>query len=147
MFANSDSWQYYPWLGINEEHHTMSHAADSDTATMEKLVQINIWHSQQIKYIADKLAAATDPDGTSMLDNSVLLWGNELGKGNAHTYKDIPWMILGGAGGSLRMGRYLQYQSMPHNNMLTSILNAFGYTDVKNFGDTTVGTGPLTNLV
>jgi hypothetical protein len=82
-----------------------------------------------------------------MLDNTVLLWGNELGKGNTHTYKDIPWMILGGAGGSLRMGRYLQYQSAPHNNLLTSILNAFGYADVKNFGDLTVGTGPLTNLV
>jgi hypothetical protein len=147
MFANSDSWQYYPWLGINEEHHTMSHAGDNDTATMEKLVKINIWHSEQIKYIADKLAAVNDPDGTSMLDNTVLLWGNELGKGNTHTYKDIPWMILGGAGGSLRMGRYLQYQSAPHNNLLTSILNAFGYADVKNFGDLTVGTGPLTNLV
>src|SRR3954454_6007687 len=43
MFANSDSWQYYPWLGINEEHHTMSHSSDSDAATMEKLTKINIW--------------------------------------------------------------------------------------------------------
>ena len=146
MFANSDSWQYYPWIGINEEHHTMSHASDSDTATMEKLVQINIWHGQQIAYMADKLAAATDADGSSMLDNTLLLWGNELGKGNTHTYKDIPWMILGGAGGSLRMGRYLQYQSAPHNNLLVSILNAFGYSDVKTFGDATVCTGALTNL-
>jgi hypothetical protein len=124
----------------------MSHAADSDTATMEKLVQINIWHSQQLKYIADKLAAAPESDGTTMLDNTLMLWGNELGKGNTHTYKDIPWMLLGGGGG-LRMGRYLQYPSTPHNNLLTTILNAFGYADVKNFGDTTVGTGPLTNLV
>jgi hypothetical protein len=146
MFANSDSWQYYPWLGINEEHHTMSHAGDTDAATMEKLVQINIWHSQQITYMLDKLSAVNDPDGTTMFDNTVLLWGNELGKGNTHTYKDIPWMIAGGAGGSLRMGRYLQYQSAPHNNLLVSIAQAFGLTDVKTFGDPTVCTGALTNL-
>ena len=147
MFANSDSWQYYPWIGINEEHHTMSHAADSDTATMEKLVQINIWTAQQITYMLDGLAKATDTDGSSVLDNSLLLWGNELGKGNTHTYQDIPWMLAGGVGGQFRMGRYLQYPSVAHNNMLVSIANAFGFTDVTTFGDATVCTGALPNLV
>jgi hypothetical protein len=146
MFGNADSWQYYPWLGINEEHHTMSHAADSDTATMEKLVQINIWHAQQITYMLDGLAKAVDSDGSSVLDNSLLLWGNELGKGNTHTYKDIPWLLAGGVGGQFRMGRFLQYQSQPHNNMLVSIAQAFGFSDVKTFGDATVCTGALTNL-
>jgi hypothetical protein len=146
MFANSDSWQYYPWIGVNEEHHTMSHAPDSDTATMENLVQINIWTAQQITYMLDGLAKATDADGSSVLDNSLLLWGNELGKGNTHTYKDIPWVMVGGVGGQFRMGRYLQYPSVAHNNMLVSIANAFGFTDVKTFGDATVCTGALTNL-
>jgi hypothetical protein len=146
MFANADSWQFYPWLGINEEHHTMSHAGDMDAATMEKLVKINIWHAEQVKYMVDKLAAATEPDGTSILDNTLLLWGNEIGVGNSHTYKNIPWMLLGGPVGSMRMGRYLQYQAQPHNNLLTSIVQAFGHTDVKNVGDMTVGTGPLSNL-
>jgi hypothetical protein len=146
MFANSDSWQYFPWIGINEEHHTMSHSGDNDAAATEKLTQINIWHAQQITYMLDKLAAAKETDGSSMLDNSLLLWGNELGKGNTHTYKDIPWMLAGGVGGSMRMGRYLQYGGQPHNNMLVSIANAFGYADVKTFGDPTVCTGAFTNL-
>jgi Protein of unknown function (DUF1552) len=147
MFANSDSWQYYPWIGINEEHHTMSHQPDSDTATMEKLTQINIWTAQQITYMLDGLAKATDSDGSSVLDNSLLLWGNELGKGNTHTYQDIPWMLAGGVGGQFRMGRFLQYNRQPHNNMLVSIANAFGFTDVTTFGDATVCTGALPNLV
>jgi hypothetical protein len=146
MFANSDSWQYYPWIGINEEHHTMSHCSDTDAVTIEKLVQINIWTSQQVTYMLDGLAKAIDTDGSSVLDNSLLLWGNELGRGNTHTYKDIPWMLAGGVGGQFRMGRYLQYQSQPHNNMLVSIAQAFGFTDVKTFGDATVCTGPLSNL-
>jgi len=146
MFANADSWQYYPWIGINEEHHTMSHAADSDTATMEKLVQINIWTAQQITYMLDGLAKAIDTDGSSVLDNSLLLWGNELGKGNTHTYQDIPWVMAGGVGGQFRMGRFLQYQHQPHNNMLVAIAQAFGLSDVKTFGDATVCTGTVTNL-
>ncbi len=146
MFANADSWQYYPWIGVNEEHHTLSHGGDNDAANTEKLVQIAIWHGQQINYMLDKLAAATETDGSPMLDNSLLLWGNELGKGNTHTYKDIPWVLAGGVGGSMRMGRFLNYNAQPHNNLLVSIANAFGYSDVKTFGDPTVCTGALANL-
>jgi hypothetical protein len=146
MFANADSWQYYPWLGINEEHHTMSHQPDSDTATMEKLTQINIWHAQQITYMLDGLAKATDSDGSTVLDNSLLIWGNELGKGSTHTYQDIPWVLAGGVGGQFRMGRFLQYNRQPHNALLVSIANAFGFTDVKQFGDATQPSGALTNL-
>jgi hypothetical protein len=145
MFANSDSWQYYPWIGINEEHHTMSHM-DDDPGYKEKLTQINIWTAQQVTYMLDGLAKATDSDGSTVLDNSLLLWGNELGKGSTHTYQDIPWMLAGGVGGQFRMGRFLQYNHTPHNNMLVSIANAFGFADVKTFGDATVCTGPLTNL-
>jgi hypothetical protein len=147
MFANSDSWQYFPWIGVNEEHHTLSHGSDSDAANTEKLVKINIWHAEQVKYIADKLAAAPDADGTTVLDNSLIVWGNELGVGNTHSYKNIPWALIGGAGGSLKMGRYLQYASQPHNNMLASIAQAFGLTDVTKFGDPAVATGMFTNML
>ena len=146
MFANADSWQWYPWIGVNEEHHATSHADDSDAAAQEALTQINIWTAGQIKTMLDKLAAVNDPDGSSVLDNSLLLWGNELGKGNTHTYKDIPWMLAGGVGGEFRMGRFVQYQSQPHNNMLLTIAQAFGMTDLTTFGDPTVCTGALPNL-
>jgi len=146
MFANADSWQWYPWIGVNEEHHATSHADDSDAAAQEALTQINIWTAQQITTMLDKLAAVQDPDGSTMLDNSLLLWGNELGKGNTHTYQNIPWMLAGGVGGQFRMGRFLQYQSVPHNNLLLSIQNAFGIPGTT-FGDPTTCTGPLTNLM
>src|SRR5262249_52128320 len=59
MFANADSWQYFPFCGVNEEHHGLSHSSDSDTASTEKLVKINVWHGQQINYLLDKLAGTT----------------------------------------------------------------------------------------
>jgi hypothetical protein len=146
MFANADSWQYYPWIGVNEEHHELSHAGDSDDVANEKLVKINRWHAEQFAYMMDKLKATQEADGSSMLDNTLLLWGNELGAGNSHTYKDIPWVLAGGAGGALQMGRYLQYPDQPHNNLLVSVCNAMGFDDVRSFGISGVCTGPLSGL-
>lgn len=146
MFANADSWQHYPWVGVSEEHHELSHAGDEDTDSNEKLVTINTWHSQQIAYMLDKLKATPEADGSNMLDNTLLLWGNELGAGNTHTYKDIPWLLAGGAGGYLQMGRFLQFKDQPHNNLLVSVCNAMGFDDVTTFGIPGVCTGPLGGL-
>ncbi|MBC7530925.1 MAG: hypothetical protein H7318_05045 [Oligoflexus sp.] len=95
----------------------------------------------------DKLASAPEADGGNMLDNTIILWGNELGAGNSHTYKDIPFVIAGGTGGAFKMGRYLKYESEPHNNLLVSIANAMGMVDVKTFGIPGVCTGLLKRLV
>ncbi|HEY6078102.1 MAG TPA: DUF1552 domain-containing protein [Polyangiaceae bacterium] len=146
MFANADSWQYYPWLGVNEEHHELSHAGDADTAAIEKLVKINVWHAEQFLYMIDALAKAQEVDGSSMLDSSLVLWGNELGAGNTHTYKDIPWVIAGSAGGYLKTGRQVNYQNAPHNDLLVSVCNAMGLADVTSFGIPGVCRGPLQGL-
>jgi hypothetical protein len=147
MWANADSWQYYPWIGVNEEHHELSHAGDDDAAANEKLVKINAWHSEQVKYVLDQLELAKEVDGSSMLDNTLLLWGNELGAGNSHTYKDIPWVLAGGAGGYFKMGRYVKYPDLPHNDLLVSVCNAMGLDDVTTFGIPGVCTGPLPRLL
>ncbi len=144
MFANADSWQYYPWIGVNEEHHHLSHAGDSDTVSRDKLVKINTWHAAQVAYMLDGLAAVPEVGGT-MLDNTVLLWGNELGVGNNHSYKNIPWLLAGG-GGYFKMGRYLNFADQPHNNLLLSICHAMGLDDVTTFGVPELCTGPLAGL-
>lgn len=146
MWANADSWQYFPWVGVDEEHHELSHAADEDEAANEKLVKINVWHAEQVAYVLQQLAAVTEPDGSNMLDNSLVLWGNELGTGNSHSYKDIPWVLAGGAGGHLRTGRQINYNDQPHNNLLVSVCNAMGFDDVTTFGIPGVCTGPLQGL-
>ncbi|HEX3597467.1 MAG TPA: DUF1552 domain-containing protein [Polyangiaceae bacterium] len=145
MFANADSWQYFPFAGVNEEHHSLSHSSDSDAASVEKLIKINVWHGQQINYMLDKLAGTTEQDGSNMLDNTLFLWGNELGVGNTHDYKNIPWLLAGGAG-YFKTGRSLQFKDLPHNDLLVSICNAMGLDDVTTFGIPGVCTGPLPGL-
>ena len=146
MWANADSWQYYPWIGVNEEHHELSHAGDEDAAATEKLVKINAWHSEQVKYLLDRLAETDEADGSKMIENSLLLWGNEIGVGNSHTYKNIPWVLAGGAGGYFKTGRFFDFGDRPHNDLLVSVCNAMGAADVTTFGIPGVCTGPLAEL-
>ncbi|HXI56829.1 MAG TPA: DUF1552 domain-containing protein [Polyangia bacterium] len=145
MWANADSWQHYPFIGVPEEHHFTSHAGDGDAVATEKLIKINVWHAQQIAYLFDKLAAVPDTGGKTILDNTLVLWGNELGVGNTHTYKDIPWMICDGSG-YFKTGRYLQYKDQNHNNLLISLLHAMGFDDVTQFGYPELCSGPLPGL-
>lgn len=144
MFANADSWQYYPFAGVNEEHHGTSHL--TDPASIEALTVINTWHGTQINYMLDKLAATQESDGSNMLDNTILLWGNELGVGNTHDYKNIPWLLAGGGNAGLKTGRSLQFSDLPHNNLMVSICNAMGFADVTTFGIPGCCTGALPNL-
>src|SRR5688500_2179335 len=147
LLSNANSWQHYPWLGVNEEHHELSHSSSSDAASTEKLVKVAVWHSEQVAYVVDRLAATPEADGGTMLDRTLLLWGNEIGVGNTHTYKDIPWLIAGGAGGYLKTGRSLHFKDQPHNNLLLSLCHAMGLTDVQSFGIPALCTGPLPGLV
>ena len=43
-----------------------------------------------------------------MLDNSVLLFANNMGEGGSHTNQRLPWIIAGSGGGYFRTGRYLK---------------------------------------
>lgn len=146
MWANSDSWQTYPWLGIPDEHHALSHASFDNKEECDKLIKINTWHAEQVCYLLDKLSESVGQNGTSVFDNTVLLWGNEFGAGNSHTYKDVPFVIAGGCGGYFKMGRSIKLNAEPHNNVLVSCANAMGLKDVNSFGIPGVCTGPTKNL-
>ena len=78
----------------------------------------------------------------------MVLWTNELAKGNTHSRQDAPYVLAGNAGGPLATGRFLSYegQGLNHNNLLVSILNAMGIPDTT-FGKADWCTGPLTGLL
>jgi hypothetical protein len=145
MWNGETSQQTFPWLGINDPHHTMSHVGDGDKATHDKLTKVNIWYAQQVAYLVEKMDGVVEPNGKTMLDNSLVIWTNGLGKGNNHTRQNVPWVLLGSAGGYFATGRYLQFNN-PHNDLLVSILNAMGLPDEKTFGDPSLCKGPLSGL-
>ena len=135
-----------PWLNISTGHHTLSHDADTDSASQTSLVQINTWYAQQFAYLLQGLDAVVESDGSTLLDNCLVMWINELSKGNIHSHQPLPVVIAGGAGGALRTGRLVTYSpQQPHNNLLVSIANVMG-TSITTFGNPAYCTGPLANL-
>lgn len=141
--------QTFPWLGVSQGHHATSHAGDSDSAAQEALTKVNVWYAEQLRYLADKLASYREGDRT-LLDNTVILWCNEIGKGNNHAHRDLPFALLGSAGGYFRTGRFVDYMAggasgHPHNNLLLSLGQAMGIKDTS-FGDPQHCTGPLPGL-
>jgi hypothetical protein len=146
QFTNSVGMARMRWLGVEEGHHELSHEPDSNAKAQEKLIKINRWFCEQMAYLAKRLAETPEPGGRgSLLDNTLLLWTNELGKGNSHTLDNIPFVLVGG-GLDFRMGRAHKYERAPHNRLLLSLAHGFGHR-IERFGNPDFcGGGPLTGL-
>jgi hypothetical protein len=146
QITNSVSDAKMRWLGIEEGHHTLSHEPDSNADAVSKLTTINKWYCEQIAYLAKRLAETPEPGGTgSLLDNTLIVWTNELGKGNSHTLDNIPFVLVGN-GLDFRMGRSLKLPEVPHNRLLMSFAHGFGHR-VEHFGNRDFcAAGPLSQL-
>ena len=107
-YAFADNWHTlaeYRWLGVKDGHHTLSHEPDDNKDAVENLIKINEWFAGELAYLTKKLAETPEPGGDgTMLDNTLIVWLNELGKGNSHTLDDIPFVLLGGGLDDLQLG-------------------------------------------
>ncbi len=122
------------WLGIEDGHHSLSHEPDKNEDAVEKLVKINTWFAGELAYLTKKLADTPEPgaDG-SMLDHTLIVWLNELGKGNSHTLEDIPFVLLGGKAHGFQMGRNLTLDKVAHNRLWLAVAQSMGH-EITSFG-------------
>jgi hypothetical protein len=146
QYTNSVGQARMRWIGVTEGQHELSHKPDSDKEAQASLTKINRWYCEQMAYLAKRLAETPEPGGGgSLLDNTLLVWTNELGKGNSHTLDNIPWVLVGG-GLDFRMGRSLKYPRLPHNRLLMALAHGMGHR-LDHFGNPNYcGGGPLPNL-
>lgn len=146
QYTNSVGEARMRWLGINEGQHDLSHKPDNDADAVDKLTRINKWYCEQMAYLAKRLSETPEPGGHgSLLDNTLIVWTNELGKGNSHTLDNIPFVLVGN-GLDFRMGRSLKYQRLPHNRLLLALAHGMGHP-ISKFGNPDYcADGPLPNL-
>jgi hypothetical protein len=146
QFTNSVGGARMRWLDVQEGHHELSHEPDSNEKAQEKLTRINKWYCEQLEYLAQRLAETPEPGGNgSLLDNTLIVWTNELGKGNSHTLDNIPFVLVGN-GLDFRMGRSLKYRKVQHNRLLLALCHGFGH-HIERFGNPDFCTdGVLTDL-
>ena len=132
----------HTWLGHTSGHHTMSH--DGMTRTTE-LTGIDNWYAKQVAYLLGKLDAVNEGTGT-LLDNTLVVWGRELGN-TSHNMTRVPMIMAGKAGGALRTGRFLNFDGKEHAQLLVTIAHLMGMTTTTKVGNRQTSTGPLAGLV
>ncbi len=115
----------YPWAGVPEAHHAVSHH-QNDPHNIEMNTKINAYHVSLYARMIDKLSQIPDGDGT-LLDHSILVYGAGMGDGDQHSPFDLPLVLAGGGCGTLRGGRHLKVE------MHTPFMNA-GLTLLKKVG-------------
>jgi hypothetical protein len=134
QYTNSVGGARMRWLDVTEGHHELSHLPDSDAKAQDKLTRINKWFCEQLAYLAKRLSETPEPGGSgSLLDNTLVVWTNELGKGNSHTLDNIPFVLVGN-GLDFRMGRSLKYPRLPHNRLLLALAHGMGHR-IERFGN------------
>ncbi|MES1165545.1 MAG: DUF1552 domain-containing protein [Verrucomicrobiota bacterium] len=138
QWSDSEAKHTFPWLNLSEHHHYYQH--DGGFRPTE-CAQIDTWYSQMHAYLL-KALAAIDMGGHSLLDETVVFFGTEIADPPSHGKTNMPFLLAGGDGKTLRTGRWIKCGGVPHNRLLTSILNVFGDTRAT-FGDARVDSSVL----
>ncbi|MEM9455449.1 MAG: DUF1552 domain-containing protein [Myxococcota bacterium] len=107
------------------------------SGTREQKQQINQWFVEQLAALLDRLRAVEYEDGTTLLDDTLVVWGTEMAVGN-HLNFPIPYILAGGgADGYFKLGHTFDLgdERPRHTRMLISILHAMGLDDINQLGD------------
>jgi hypothetical protein len=127
MLGNSNSRMVFDFLGIQEQHHYLSHFfRNFSRSNIDALLKISLWHMEKFDYLLTKLKSYRDHHGT-LLDHSVVLYGSGMGHSDNHTVTRIPLILAGQGGGMLKTGRYVRYaKNQPLAKLHLALLQKFG---------------------
>ncbi|MEM7012723.1 MAG: DUF1552 domain-containing protein, partial [Verrucomicrobiota bacterium] len=109
IMANSNSRVVFDFLGIQEEHHYLSHfVRNRGTKYLTNFNQITDWYVRQYAYVIQRMAEIQEGDGT-LLDNTMLMFGSGMKHGDYHSGADLPVVLAGGANAGIKTGRWIKY--------------------------------------
>ncbi len=169
------------WLGHSTDHHSISHeapqpftlgpnapqATDAEKPTAAQLEQfktpirqmteMNVFYAEEVAYLCKRLSQFPVDGGKTLLDQTVIAWGNELDNGSNHDHYNMPFTLIGSAGGRLKTNHVVRYPVLnsymgqavamrQHNDLLVTLAKAFG-ASIDKFGDPTYSKGPLAELL
>jgi hypothetical protein len=146
QFSTATSQVTHSWLSTtslpqNDIHHNYSHQGPSslyslgpdlyNTSTYNtplssmpiytgQLAAIDLWYATQVAYLANRLGSLNSSAGKNLLQQSVIVWGNELDLGAAHNHDDTPFLLIGSCGGKLKTGQLVQFPLNLANNASNS---------------------------
>lgn len=136
LLAHDGSNRSFREIGVPDGHHTISHHRQKKES-LEKLARIDLFYSRQFAYFLEKMSAKKDPDGKTLLHNSMVVWGGGLSDPDRHRHNNLPIILAGHGGGKLTTGIHTDLgQDTPMSNLFLSMLDQVGIHEER-FGDST----------
>lgn len=133
MLGNAGSNRTYPMIGVNSGWHGISHHRD-DAAKVAQLKKIDKWHVEQFTSFLSKLKGISEGEGT-LLDNCLIMYGSGLSDGNRHWHHDLPVVLAGKGGHTVKTGQHFKFEKeRPLNDLFLSLLDRVG-ARVESIGD------------
>ena len=150
MLDHGQSNRYCNFIpGVRGTWHALSHYQDASGKTEDddgvtswnsveekrsQFAEVTRWHHRQVAYFLERLKSIREPDGRTLLDNSMICYGSNLSDGNAHGEHDLPIVIAGRGGGTIQTGRLVEFQrNTDFSEVHTAFLQRMG-VDVEGFG-------------
>jgi hypothetical protein len=152
MWSHAVSPTKVPGLAVTLGNHDASHYGTSPTSdNARQFVLYRRWFMERFVSLIQALKRTPSGEGT-LFDTTVVLLCTDIGDGDLHEHRNVPFVVAGGARTGLRGGRYLDFtgkgmggQNESHAKILVSIARAVG-VPIDSFGYTGMGTGPLPGL-
>lgn len=130
-------------IDINVDYHNIVHDYNNDPGNgtiRNRREQAETFFYGLFAYLLEQLRATPEGDGTTMLDNSLVLWMKPIAY--KHRFTEFLFMLAGSANGQLNTGRFVSFPGQPHNNLLVNLCNMMGLDDTS-YGDSQYCTGAL----
>lgn len=129
------------WEGILDKphsHHAMTHSPQNH---LEDLLKLDYFHVSAFARLLERMDGIEEANGTTLLDNTIFTLGAGLGDGTTHQYNDLPLVVAGGGGGTLKLGKHVHCKTgTPLANLWLTQLQCLGIPR-ESYADST-GTMP-----
>jgi hypothetical protein len=124
----------FPEIGVSEGHHELSHHGN-DPRKLDLVARIDTHHVAQLSYLLQRLKGLKEGAGT-LLDHCMILYGSGMGDGDKHNHHNLPTILAGGGGGTIRSGRHVRQCAGNFCDLLMAMLARAG-SPVEALGDGT----------
>ncbi len=136
LLAHDGSNRTFPEVGVHSAHHEISHHRN-DPQLLESIGKIDRFYVEQLAYFLQKMRDTPDGEGATLLDSSMIVYGGGIGDGNRHNHDDLPVLLAGHGGGTLKPGRLIEApKGTPMTNLYLSLLDRMN-VKARRIGDST----------
>lgn len=138
MVADAASNRAYREVDVKDGHHELSHHR-GDEKKIEQIARIDKFLFEQFAGFLTRMKSVKEGNG-NLLDNSMILYGSGISDGMRHDHADLPILVAGRGGGTIKSGRVINTdKETPLNNLFLSMSDRMG-AGIREIGNST---GPL----